>query len=185
MSKVRVMLVIAAALIGLTAQAVLAGDCCCECGGGCGVRKVCRIVPDKRKIEKTVYGCECSDICLPGHACRSCLNCEEKCGGEEGKCDCCNHRPYALLEWFNWSPNCGRAITVKKLVKYTASKQVCGYKWKVEEVCDHCCPASNCVEAADGTPVEKAPAGVAEDELPPPPVPVATSAFNLSSRKGA
>ncbi len=183
MTKLRALLVIAAAaLVGLLAKNALAGEGCCHCGGDCGVRKVCRIVPDKRKIEKTVFGCECSDMCIAGKACRGCLNCEEKCGESKGGCDSCNHAPYAMLKWFDWEPSCGHVKTVKKLVKYTASKQVCGWKWKIEEVCDKCCPACNCVRAEDGTPVEKAPAGATADELPSPPVPIAPALYQPSAR---
>ena len=177
------LMIAAAALVGLIAHDALAGECCCHCGCNDGARKVCRLVPDKRKIEKTVFGCECSEVCIPGKACRGCLNCDEKCGESKGGCDSCNHAPYAMLKWFDWQPGCANVKTVKKLIKYTASKEVCGWKWKIEEVCDGCCPASNCVQAQDGTPVEKAPPGVSADQVPLPPVPIAPSAYLPSARE--
>jgi hypothetical protein len=170
--------VVAAALVGLATQVALAGDCCCHCGGNCGVRKVCRIVPDKRKIEKTAYACECADVCIAGKACRGCLHCEEKCGQRKDG-DCCAHRPYALLRWFDWKPTCGKVKTVQKLTKYTVSKEVCGWKWVIEEVCDTCCVVSNCVAAKDGTQVEKPPASAAIADIPAPPVPISPAAYLL------
>jgi hypothetical protein len=164
----------AAALVSLFGQDALAD--CCRCGGDCGVRKVCRVVPDKRKIEKTVYGCECADMCLAGKSCRGCLNCEEKQG--EGKdCDSCSHKPYALLRWWDWEPGCAQVKTVKKLTKYTVTKEVCGWKWQIEDVCSHCCPASNCVEGQDGMQVERPPAAAA-DQVPAPPVPIVSAGYS-------
>jgi hypothetical protein len=167
---------VAAALVCAANSNALAGHGCCDCGCGDGVRKVCRVVPDKRKIQKNVYACECADICIAGKSCRGCLQCDEVCG--EGKaCDCCSHRPHALLRWFNWEPGCAHVKTVKKLTLYTASKEVCGWKWQIVDVCENCCPSGNCVPADDGTPVQKAPVGASADEIPMPPVPVKAAAY--------
>jgi hypothetical protein len=163
-----------AAMLGLAVQAATAGDGCCKCGG-CGVRKVCRIVPEKKKLEKTVYGCKCEDICVPGKSCRGCLNCEEKCG--EGDCDCCSHKPSAFFRWFDWEPGCAEVKTVKKLTKFKVTHEICSWKWKVEDACENCCPSANCVEGADGMPVEKAPPSATTDDIPMPPVPVTPAAF--------
>jgi hypothetical protein len=177
MSKNGWMLTAAAAvLLGLAATSALAGHCC-DCGCGDGVRMVCRLKEDKRKIEKIVYACKCEDICIPGKSCRGCKNCEEV-GGDCG-CDCecsCDHKPFARLKWFDWSPGCAHVKNVKKLEKFIVTKEVCGWKWVVEEACGNCCPDGDCVPAKDGTPVQKAPAAAASDELPMPPVPVSAAA---------
>lgn len=176
---------VALALAAPAARPASADDCCCHCGDGCGVRKVCRLVPDKKKITKTCYGCQCEDICLPGRSCRGCLNCEEvcedgnccrpSCGCQDGCDDCKDHKPLCCLQWFDWTPSCAKVRTVKKLVKYTATKEVCSWKWKVEKVCQNCCPGHCCEPGPGGLEVDKSaasdPALSAEDLASIPPVP--------------
>ncbi len=146
-----------ATTVALATSAALAGDCCCECGhDNCGVRKVCRLVKETKKIEKICYGCECADICLPGKSCRGCLHCEDNCA--EGCCTAGSskeQKPDCSFSWFDWSPTCAKVVTKKKLTKFIMVKEVPSWKWKVEEVCGNCCPDHSCTAAADGTQVEK------------------------------
>ena len=174
-----------AMLLGLLAalinQPALGGDCCCsECGCNDGVRKVCRLVCETKKIETVCYGCECEDFCLPGKSCRGCLNSEEVCA-EGCSEDCCAHKPLCNLEWFNWTPGCAKVHNRKKLVKYIVVKEVPSYKWKVEEVCAGCCPDSACAMGADGVPVERAAdASELENAPAPPGGPVAPASFGTN-----
>ena len=147
-----------AATVALTTSAVLAGDCCCKCGhDNCGVRKVCRLVRETKKIEKICYGCECADICLPGKSCRGCLNCEDNCAEACGSTEPCGkeQKPDCSFSWWDWTPSCAKVVTKKKLTKYALVKEVPSWKWKIEEVCENCCPDQSCTAAIDGTKVEK------------------------------
>ena len=171
------------ALVGLS-QSATAGDCCCECGNSnCGVRKVCRLVKETKKIEKICYGCECEDYCLPGKSCKGCLNSESTCDDECGdcctkscdSCECKDHKPACCLCWFDWTPTCAKVKTRKKLVKYVVTKEIPSWKWKVEEVCAGCCPDNSCTGGADGgVPVQTAggeysEAVEADAQIPPVP----------------
>jgi len=171
-------LLVIASYVGSTAA--WACDGCCQCGNNCGVRKVCRLVCEKKKIETVCYGCECEDYCLPNKACRGCLNSEAVCTGDCDK-DCCAQGPLCCLEWFDWSPTCAKMFHRKKLTKYIVVKEVPSYKWKVEEVCNNCCPDCGCDAGADGVQVER-PKDLPEGDVAPPPPPMARSA-SFSSRR--
>ena len=179
-----------AALSGLSAGGVQAGDCCCNCGGGCGVRKVCRLVCETKKIKDYCYGCKCDEICLPGKSCRGCLHSGDVCAscGQCG-CDCgCDHKPLCHLEWYDWKPGCADMLHIKKLVKYEVEREVCSFKWVVEEVCDGCCGGhceSACGHGHEGDeggpmPVPADVEGSPSDEAPMPPMPPAP----MASRRG-
>ncbi len=62
----------------LLSGAALAGDCCTapaccnqthDCCGGCGVRKVCKVVCEMKKVKKTVWRVECEEFCIPNPRC--------------------------------------------------------------------------------------------------------------------
>ena len=189
----------AMAVSGMLAQTAAAGDCCCQCGDNCGVRKVCRLKEGTKKIEKVCYGCECEDYCLPGKSCRGCLHSENNC---EENCDCncdCDHghghckeckdqKPWCCLEWFDWKPSCAEVRTRKKLIKYVVTKEVPSWKWEVEEVCSGCCPGNGCTAMGDGMEVEVPTseqvqqADEADAPIPAPPTARQTS-YSKSSRK--
>lgn len=103
----------------VSASAVLAGDCCQKCGCEDSCRKVCRAVPDVKKVKKTVWTHECHDICLPGRT--HTRDCE---------------------------PTCGRVRTVKVLMKKEVTCDEPSWKWVVETVCDKCCPVASDKHAA-------------------------------------
>ena len=98
------LLLLAASAVLLTslASALLAGHGhgCPECGN-----QVCQPTPTTIKEKKTVYACECKDICIPGI--------------KSPFAPCCE------------PPKCGRLRTVKVLKKIEIECEHCGYKWDV------------------------------------------------------
>jgi hypothetical protein len=179
-------LFLSVAVLGLLAQVAYAGDCgcaasagcgcgacdsCCDpcggcCDGGCGNGKRCELKIGKKKIKVVCYGCDCSEVCLPGPSKKGCTHCEELCGncGACG-CDCeCGHKPACKVRWTDWCPSpCARMYNIKKLVKYEAEKEVPDYKWVVVDCC------------AEGAAPAPAKAGGGDDKPPMPPVPTPAS----------
>jgi hypothetical protein len=167
--------ILLASLAAAVAAKASAQDSCCHCGGGCGVRKVCRLVCESEVIKDYCYGCECEDFCIPGCAKRGCLHCDGCCGELEN-CDCCDQRPWCRLEWFNWCPTCAQPKSVKKLVKYEISREVPRHKWVVETVCEGCCQEHGGYHPCDAEGCPLPPTGsdvpvFDEDEAPAPPTP--------------
>lgn len=81
---------------------------CPECG--CAV---CEPTPTTLKEKKTVYSCECKEICIPGVTGPFAPCCEP--------------------------PHCGKVRTVKVLKKTEIECEKCGYKWSVKHVaCESC-----------------------------------------------
>jgi hypothetical protein len=190
MNTVRsVVTVLVALLAAIATTPGSAEDSCCRCGGGCQVRKMCRVVCEPEVIKDYCYGCECEEFCIPGCAKRGCKHCDGCCGErEEG--DCCGQRPCCCLEWFDWCPTCATPKCVKKLVKYEISREVPRYKWVVETVCESCCHDCGCYHPCDaeghpapeadmrapGAAIDPAPdaapvLGPASEPMPPVPVP--------------
>ena len=105
------------------ATIAVADECChrCErCGCSAECCKVCRCVPDVKKVTKTTYSCECEDFCVPGPS-QHCVTCDE-CGKKQ----------------HNFTPSGATMRTRKKLVKHETTSEVKTYKWVVENVCPHC-----------------------------------------------
>lgn len=112
--------------IACLAWDVRGGDgcgCCPHCG--CGVNKVCRIVPVVTKTPKTEYYCKCGDICVPGRS---------KCVGTECVTDCdgCTHQQKVF------EPCCGKVYATVTPGKTTTMIEKCSYKCVVEYVCCKC-----------------------------------------------
>lgn len=159
--KIFVQLLAVSTLALLAVPLAFAGDCCCaHCGRAVACDKVCRIVPEERKINVVCWGGKCEDFCLPGKSCRGEEHCEEACDpcAPANSDICVSSKPFS---WFEWCPGCSNHIyTRKKLMRKTEVKKVPGYKWVVEEVCADC---QNKI-----VPVEPPP-GV---KLPPAPLPL-------------
>ena len=109
-------------------------EACCE--------KICRLVPEDKKITVTCWGAKEEEFCVPGRSQRGCENCEWVCGDDGDPKSPCS-QPKKLF-WTDWLPgNCGKVYTRTKLMKRTITKTVKSYKWVVEEVCAQCeadCP---------------------------------------------
>lgn len=91
--------------------------------------KVCRAVSEKKKINDTVFSCECEDFCIQG---RSQVQCNETV--DESGC---------VQSEREWIPTAARMAQRKKLVKSTETREVTQWKLVVEHVCPNCaqCPA--------------------------------------------
>lgn len=111
--------------------------CCADCGCRTGVTKVCRRVPEQKKVSVTCWGCKEDDFCIPGASTPNCEHCEDVCRPNDG---CCLHGCTRSFVWTEWLPsNCAKIFTKKKLMKRTITKTVPSYKWVVEELCPACC----------------------------------------------
>jgi hypothetical protein len=120
---------LALVIVGLLARGA-AADCCCEqCGCSCQPSKVCRMVPDKKKVPKITYSSECVDVCVPGPS----KICGYKCECEDD-CTCCRHPHRSPI----WQPTCARVRTRAQLLKKVEVEEVCSWKWVVEDLCPKC-----------------------------------------------
>ncbi len=132
----------------------------CRSRPACG--KVCKLVCDTTKLVSVGYGCECTQICIPGPSRRGCKHCETRCCCDDEIKGC---RPKIELCWYDWfACGCAKPRTVKVLTKYQAEKEICTYHWEVVDGCDCCCPGPcHCVykpappEAAVGDVIEVSP----------------------------
>ena len=109
------------------------GDCCSHCGCQCEPTKVCRLVPDTKKVTKIEYECECEDFCVPGKSTR-CVSCDE-----------CGKRKIV------YTPTCGEVRTRTKLVKKEKVTKVPICKCVVEDLCPSCAKQCSASEAIPPT----------------------------------
>jgi hypothetical protein len=128
----RIVACLTLAITGLIARGV-AADCCCECGCQAQCCKVCRCVPDIKKVPKITYSCECSDVCVPGPSKICGYKCECECVGE---CTCHAHTRAHKVPI--WQPTCAKVAHRTKLVKHEEMKEVRSWKWVVEDLCPKC-----------------------------------------------
>lgn len=141
--------------IGLVARAQGGwGHChCCQGDGPC--EKVCRLVPDKKKVPVTCWGCKTEDFCIPGPSKPACRHCEIVCDENDPDAPCTQSKKFF---WTEWIPNnCAHVYTKHKLMKKTVNKSVPSYKWVVEDLCPEC---------LGGLKVAELPA---DAQVPPPP----------------
>ncbi len=125
----RFMVCLAMLALGFVAPRMAAAECCDHCGCQCQCCKVCRLVPDVKKVPKVTYACECEDICIPGKSCIIGYKCET-----DDDCECGHHKHPEPI----WQPSCGRVITRHKLVKIETVKEVKTFKCVVVNLCPHC-----------------------------------------------
>ncbi len=129
---VRALLLTMVAVTPMFAQGNGHHSCCPQCG--CHqVRKVCRLVPDVKKVTKTVYDYECEDFCVPGPSKICGIKCVPDCDAHHG-----------VRKEIIWQPCCGKVYTRKKLVKKTITEEKPGFKCVVVCLCNSC--GSNCGE---------------------------------------
>ena len=77
-----------ALLVALATQAAVAHDKCAMCGCKEKIVKVCKAVPETKKVKATTWDCVCEEICIPGRT-----------------------------QTHDCQPRCGKPRTVKKLLK--------------------------------------------------------------------
>ena len=126
-------LVLAAVLVApLWANANGAHHCCPQCGCH-NVRKVCKLVPEIKKVPKVVYDVECEDFCVPGPSKMCGVKCVPDCDAHHG-----------VRKEIVWQPCCGKVHTRQKLVKKTIIEEKPGFKCVVVVLCKGC--GCNCGE---------------------------------------
>ncbi|MEW4452399.1 hypothetical protein AB1L30_06905 [Bremerella sp. JC817] len=148
-------------------------SCCARCTQQCACQKHTRIVCEMKKVKKTVFDCECEDVCgllpssmLPDSLFGISLWGHKKTGCGEAGCGdcaagCCTKAPVAT-----------HCRTRKVLVQKTITVEVPVYKCVVEFCCD------SCGGAIDSAGSEKSPVADAKSEDVPH---VATLPRNQSS----
>ncbi len=119
---------------------------------GCWTRpacgKVCKLVCETTTLTSTCYGAECDQVCLPPPSCPGCKHCAACCGTCEPDVVC---PPKCLFCWRDWCPTgCSKPISVKKLVKYQAEREVCWYHWEVVDACGCGCGCGDVCEPECG-----------------------------------
>jgi len=119
----------------LLATAGHAHRSCHQCG--CQrVCKVCKLVPDVKKVPKIVYDVECEDFCVPGPSKKCGVRCVPDCDALHG-----------CRKEIVWQPCCGKVYTRKKLVKKTIIEEKPGFKCVVVVLCKGCGNGCECGEA--------------------------------------
>src|SRR5262245_37633277 len=109
----REMLLLVAALVAASVVDAQAGCPCSRCRSNCC--KVCKLVPDVKKVTTFQYCVECEDFCLQGPS---------KCLGWKEVCDCnnCKHCEKVM------QPTCSCIRTRRKLVKTPVVEEKHGWK---------------------------------------------------------
>jgi hypothetical protein len=116
--------ILLAALV-VPCRAGIFGHACPSCG--CSeLKKVCRTVPEVKKITETKYVVECEDICVQGKT-----HSEDRLVSGPG---CAEGAHYETVR----VPTCDRIITRKKLKKVTTTVEKPGWKCVVDTVCSQC-----------------------------------------------
>ncbi|MBS0208230.1 MAG: hypothetical protein JSS27_04675 [Planctomycetes bacterium] len=117
-----------AMLVSMAAQQFAQGEGCrgdgCSSCGCCKVRKVCKLVPDVKKITTYCYSTKCDDFCLNGHS---------KCVGTRQVCDCHGSHCEKCMQ-----PTCCEVLTRRLITKTPIVKEKHGWKCVVETVCCGC-----------------------------------------------
>ena len=106
---------------------------------GCGCRelkRVCKVVPDIKKVTETRYVVECEEVCLPGPT-----QCEERLVTDPACIDLPRFETVRI-------PTCDRIVVKKKLKKISTTVDKAGWKCVVETVCSQC--GCQCGSAACG-----------------------------------
>jgi hypothetical protein len=120
--------------LSLPCTAGLFSHGCPQCG--CPqLKKVCRVVPDVKKVPETKFVVTCEEICLPGRS-----HCTERVVADQ--CAPGGQRCETVRE-----PTCDRIVTKKTLKKVTTTVDKPGWKCVVETVCSQCgtaCGTAQC-----------------------------------------
>lgn len=122
--------------IVLPCQAGLFARPCANCGC-CQLKKVCRLVPDVKKVPEVKYTVEAEEVCLLGKSCTEEIVVEDLCAPNCRRCETVQ------------SPRCGRIVCKKKLKKTTTTIEKPTAKCVLETVCCQCgciCDVGSCTQ---------------------------------------
>ena len=131
-------LLITALIVGLGFSLPCAAGLLSHGCSNCGCRqfdRVCRTVPEVKKITESKYVVECEEVCLPGKS-----RCEERIVAD-------NDAPGGQRCETVMVPTCSRIVTKKKLKKVTTTIEKPSWKCVVDTVCTQCgcqCGSTNC-----------------------------------------
>ena len=120
--------------IVLPCQAGVFGRPCVHCGC-CQLKKVCRLVPDVKKVTQFEYSVDEEEVCLLGKSCSEEQNVADKCLPNGRRCETVQ------------TPRCGRIVCKKTLKKTTTTVEKSSVKCVVDTVCGQCgyvCNSGNC-----------------------------------------
>lgn len=146
----KILIAVATVMLVSNAARDVSGQCRCDRCGRAGGHKICRLVCETKEVDVTCWDSECEDFCLPGPGKMGCRHHEKVCtrGGScaDGCCDAgCDSVGSGNCgrggKWFAWRvtiPGCARIFTKKNLMKKTVTKEVCVYRWKIENLCGSC-----------------------------------------------
>lgn len=111
--------------IALPCLAGAANRTCTQCG--CSqLRKVCRIVPDVKKVPEIKYVVEEEEVCLLGKSCTEERVVPDECSPTGQRCETVQ------------VPRCGMTVCKKKLKKTTTTVEKPIVKCVLETVCCQC-----------------------------------------------
>lgn len=131
--RLKIAIYIVALGFGVPCFAGLIPHRCSHCG--CSkVEKICRVVPDVKKVTQTKFVVECEDVGILGRSI-----CQEATYGA----NCAPGEEPQMVR----IPTCDRIVTKKKLKKVTTTVDKPGWKCVVETVCSQCgceCGTANC-----------------------------------------
>ena len=120
--------------IVLPCQAGIFARSCAQCGC-CQLKKVCRMVPDVKKVTEIKYTVDEEDVCLLGKSGCQDVVVPDECAPNGQRCDTVQ------------VPQCGRIVCKKKLKKTTTTVEKPSVKCVVETICCGCganCGTGNC-----------------------------------------
>lgn len=125
-------------VLGLIASSQCGASSLFHACPGCGCRelnRVCKVVPDVKKVTETKYVVECEEVCLPGKS-----RCEDRLVDDPA---CIGSPRYDKVK----VPTCDRIVTKKKLKKTTTTVEKAGWKCVIETTCSQCgnaCGPASC-----------------------------------------
>lgn len=124
--------------IVIPCQAGLFSRPCPECGC-CQLKRVCRLVPDVKKVTENKYVVEEEEVCLLGKSCTEERIIQDSCVPNCQRCEKVQ------------TPRCGMVVCKKKLKKTTTTVEKPSAKCVMETVCCQCgrvCDSGNCISPA-------------------------------------
>lgn len=120
--------------IVIPCQAAVWNHPCSQCGC-CQLKKVCRLVPDVKKVTESKYTVEEEEVCLLGKSCTEEKMVSDLCAPGGLRCETVH------------VPQCGRIVCKKKLKKTTTTVEKPTFKCVLETVCCQCgtvCGSGSC-----------------------------------------
>lgn len=130
---------------------------CDHCRRADACQKICRLVPEDKKVTVVCWGCKEESFCVGGPSELKCQHCETVCDDKNDPKGPCS-QPKSFV-WKEWLPGgCPKIYTRSKLMKRTVTKTIPGFKWVVEDVCQECFEGCQPTQVPKGVEIPPAPA---------------------------